>query len=105
MTFHGCWRTKFDFKGETLERAIRQTFTHRGTVWTTTPLAFTDDFAKNPDKNTQWKAFIKNSNLTLGPKNLTDAIATLKAFLLPVVGGRDHSPKVDSPRTLDKNLE
>jgi len=88
---------QFDFDGETLEKAVRQTFAHRGTPWTTSPFAFSDEFAKNLAKETQWAAFIRNGNLTLGPKSLADAIKTLKAFLLPVVEGKTKAQTWKAP--------
>lgn len=79
---------QFDFNGGTLEKAIRQTFAHRGTTLTTSPFAFSDEFTKNPAKGAQWKAFLRKCNLSSAPKDLVDAINGLKVFLLPVVEGK-----------------
>ena len=54
----------FSFNGNTIVKAIKATFERRGTqIPEDKPLALTDEFANDTDKNIQWKAFINRNNL------------------------------------------
>lgn len=47
-----------------LHSAIQNTFQHRQTALPqTTPIAFTPAFFENPQKNTQWQAFLRKNTL------------------------------------------
>ncbi len=48
--------TRYDFEGEELEEAIRETFEHRGTKFDDI-FAFTDEFAESTIHQSRWKAF------------------------------------------------
>ncbi len=55
---------EFQFDGNTLTEAIKATFARRGTaIPNITPVALTVEFSSSPDKNTQWKAFLRTSKL------------------------------------------
>jgi predicted nucleotidyltransferase component of viral defense system len=71
----------FSFDGNTLVRAIKATFKRRGTeIPEDIPLALTDEFANDADKNTQWKAFLNRNNLE--DIDFPQLIKTLRGFLL-----------------------
>ena len=73
-----------EFDGETLTAAIRATFERRGTaIPTELPLALSDAFAGDADKQAQWRAFLRRGQLDSVPANLTDVTERLAAFLLP----------------------
>ena len=49
------------------------------------PVAFSEDFAEDPLKQSQWKALIRKGRLELAPKELKEVIPILRGFLEPVV--------------------
>jgi hypothetical protein len=49
------------------------------------PLALTADFAEDPNKRTQWKAFLRRSQVSDVELALAEVVATIGAFLLPVL--------------------
>ena len=74
----------FSFSGQTLSAAIRATFRRRKTaVPADTPIALTDAFALDPQKQTQWKAFVSRMELSGKAAPLADVINALCPFLLP----------------------
>ncbi len=84
---------EFPFESERLAAAIRDAFARRGTeipaisvIPDETPDGLSQDFATDPGKVAQWKAFLKQ-NVT-APRDalvLTEVIAALADFLLPVL--------------------
>jgi predicted nucleotidyltransferase component of viral defense system len=83
----------FSFSGQTLSAAIRATFRRRKTALPeTAPIALTDAFAADPQKQTQWKAFLSRMDLSAKATPLTDIIATLSVLLSPPLDAvRDKS--------------
>jgi hypothetical protein len=78
---------EFDFTMARLAPAARDAFARRGTpIPTEVPDGLSQDFAQDPAKLSQWKAFLRQ-NVT-PPRNaatLSDVIATVGEFLLPVL--------------------
>lgn len=85
--FYDLWllSQQFDFDGETLVRAIAQTFANRGTALNAAPTAFSDQFLRDEARHAQWKAFLGRASLIGAPSSLHDAISPVRDFLLPVV--------------------
>ncbi|MBU4174904.1 MAG: nucleotidyl transferase AbiEii/AbiGii toxin family protein [Actinobacteria bacterium] len=87
----------FEFNGATLTRAIKATFTRRGTgIPSETPLALTEEFGQDDMKSVQWKAFIRKSGLEQGVPELLDVLSHLREFLLPPLGaasGKAHAER------------
>ena len=80
----GCHR-EFDFA--TLRAAIHNTFERRGTTLPRdTPFALTQEFATDPTKQVQWKAFLRKNKLN--STSFEDLITRLGVFLLPVLAGK-----------------
>lgn len=78
--------TQFAFSGKTLSAAIRATFHRRKTALPTeTPVALTDAFAQDAQKQTQWKTFVKRADLSTEATPLADVLPILRDFLLPPV--------------------
>lgn len=73
------------FEGTTLEAAITQTFDRRNTEMSPNAVCFNDAFGESPDKQKQWQAFIKRSQLTeQTPTLFVDAWKEVMAFLTPM---------------------
>lgn len=72
-----------DFDGETLGQAIHATFTRRKSdVPVKPPLGLETVFAQNPQKQTQWRAFLSRN--ALESLSLEDIVISLADFLMPV---------------------
>lgn len=85
----------FPFEGATLVRAIAATFERRKTTLPNeTPLALTDEFARDAMKITQWKAFIRKGGIGKELPELPGVILRLGEFLLPplTAAARKGSP-------------
>lgn len=84
--FYDLWVVawQFSFSGSSLVEAIRATFARRGTpIPSETPIALTGALAMDPDKATQWKAFLRRSGLEETPVELSQVVTELRAFLIP----------------------
>lgn len=81
-----------DFDGDTLTRAIHATFDRRATpIPAGVPLGLTGAFAKDPQKQTQWRAFLARN--ALAPVVLADLLDLLRGFLMPPLQAvRTHAP-------------
>lgn len=78
---------QFDFDGARLAMAIGATFRRRKTLLPTTqPLAFSDEFAGDTAKRTQWTAFVRRLGLSDAPGELAEVVAIVRGFLEPVIG-------------------
>jgi hypothetical protein len=86
--FYDVWLLSrlFTFDGQILCEAVRNTFKRRSTpIPVGLPLALTDDFRKDAQKQTQWRAFIRKSKPETTVDDLDDVINALGVFLIPVV--------------------
>jgi hypothetical protein len=84
--FYDIWSlaTHFSFEGPTLAQAISKTFGSRGTPLSLHPVAFSDAFAQNSEKQVQWEAFRRRLGIETVPAGLQEAVQTIAAFLYPV---------------------
>jgi len=74
----------FEFDGEVLSEAIAATFTRRETpIPMEPPIALSADFAK--EKQAQWLAFLKRTEIASAPDSLAEAQKRISAFLMPPV--------------------
>jgi hypothetical protein len=77
-----------NFHLHALYRSVRQTFERRRTpLPTTAPVAFTEVFLLDENKQTQWKAFGNRSGLDL--PTLQSVGAAIEEFVMPVLGAED----------------
>ncbi len=86
--FYDIWllSTLFEFDGEKLSKAIQNTLTRRKTnLPDNLPIAFTDEFKKDPLKTSQWKAFIRKSKPDKTNGSLDFIICEIEIFLLPIL--------------------
>lgn len=82
--FYDIWilSRSFDFSDDRLARAIAATFERRETpIPTDLPDAMTDAFARDDQKQRQWRAFVEGVAHNTG--NLTDIIPEIATFLMP----------------------
>lgn len=86
----------FAFEGPTLAQAIRATFERRGTpFFEAEPLVLTRDFLAAPERQTQWRAFLRRGRL-IAPPDAGDLADALQLFLGPILraaaNGEGFSP-------------
>jgi hypothetical protein len=72
------------FDGVTLASAIAATFARRGTpLPVDTPLALSEQFAHDPAKQAQWRAFIERGRLLEAPADLGLVVRRIESLVLP----------------------
>jgi hypothetical protein len=84
--FYDLWLMSrlFGFEGQTLCDAIFNTFRRRSTPLPSgLPMAFTEEFRKDTQKQIQWQAFVRKSKPEDVSGDLASVIIDLEAFLMP----------------------
>jgi hypothetical protein len=84
--FYDVWRIskRFEIEGNALSAAVRATFRRRETpLPEETPIALTEEFAEEPGKVQQWKAFLRQVGRE--EADLPGVISRLQKFLRPVL--------------------
>lgn len=83
---------KFQFNGEDLHEAIRQTFERRKTdVPHEQPLGLSPEFAQNAQKQVQWQAFLRKNGLE-NISELPGVVESIEHFLMHL--STDTGPKM-----------
>lgn len=98
--FYDIWYLAghFTFDGALLAEAIAKTFERRQTpISDEIPLALTKEFADDPAKQTQWRAFIRKAKLAPVDVGLNEVVADLRAFLFPVLDALAKAEKFGRP--------
>jgi hypothetical protein len=72
------------FRSAELSQAIEQTFSRRGTELVPDPICFTEEFATNSSKATQWRSFLRRNTYADVPDSFSSVIESLAGFLRPV---------------------
>jgi hypothetical protein len=75
---------QFSFEGDTLAKAIMETFSRRGTAVSPEVAPLNRAFAEDDKKAAQWRAFRKRSHLETAPESFEDLMNAVAAFLKPV---------------------
>jgi predicted nucleotidyltransferase component of viral defense system len=75
---------QFDFDGQVLSRAIRETFANRGTSIKPDPVALTAEFAADASKTHQWTGFLRKSRIDFAPPTLQEVVDTIADFIGPI---------------------
>jgi hypothetical protein len=86
--FYDVWLMSrlFEFEGQTLCDAIRNTFRRRSAVLPSEmPMAFTEEFRKDALKQIQWQAFVRKSKPEDVSSDLGSVIMDVVAFLMPAI--------------------
>jgi len=82
---------RFAFEGSSLALAIRATFDRRRTPMPgEEPLALRADFMAAPERETQWRAFVRRGRLAAAP-DATRLAQELREFLWPVLSAATRS--------------
>ena len=85
---YDIWKLKslFDFDDKVLGDAISNTFKRRNrTMPVDPPVIFTTEFHESKLKQKQWMAFLRKSRLDVGDKSLSNIIAEVAEFLMPIL--------------------
>jgi hypothetical protein len=102
--FYDLWvlSKEFEFDGELLGRAIRATFERRGTeIPAGAPLALREEFARDAEKQQQWRAFVTRGQLRHSEAELGHVIQDVRDFVAPVLtvlAAGDTSPRNWAPK-------
>ena len=86
--FYDVWLLSrlFEFEGRTLCEAVRNTFRRRSSPLPDgLPVAFTEEFRKDVQKQTQWRAFVRKARPEPVSDSFNTVVSDLTAFLIPVV--------------------
>jgi hypothetical protein len=75
---------QFDFDGPALVSAVARTFAHRATALEFPPVALTSRFGSDPARQTQWRGFLRKSNLNAAPQDFPAVLQAIADFLEPV---------------------
>jgi hypothetical protein len=88
--FYDTWllSRQFDFDGATLTRAVTATFANRKTTMDPKPVALTPTFSESPVAETQWRAFVRKGKFAPAPEHLSETVAAVAEFLLPIARAR-----------------
>ncbi|MGA2602028.1 MAG: nucleotidyl transferase AbiEii/AbiGii toxin family protein [Bryobacteraceae bacterium] len=77
---------QFGFDGAILGHAIAETFVRRKTdIPVPPPTALTVEFYEDKSKRQQWTAFTQRNRLHMEPRELSEVVAEVAAFLMPVL--------------------
>ena len=78
------------FDGQVLIDAVTQTFSRRKTILSAESVCFSDAFGTSEDKQKQWTAFVRRSQLSgQVPGGFHDLWMDVKRFLEPIAGHPD----------------
>lgn len=99
--FDLLWLSRwFHFESKTLVSAIQATFKRRGTqLPETVPFPLTGDFAADPAKQAQWRAFLSKNDISHAPADLPRVISELCNFLMIPI---EHSTATAIPEMVWK---
>jgi len=92
--FYDIWylSKQFPFEGTTLTEAIRSTFSRReADLPAKMPMALTDEFADDSQKQTQWRSFGSRTRLETFDTDFGSVIEQLRSFLWPPLDGLSPS--------------
>ena len=72
------------FDGELLVKAVTRTFRRRKTAVPATPFALTEEFYRDRQRQTQWRAFLRKSDVK-APEDFGEIGKRLRVFLRPLL--------------------
>jgi len=84
--FYDIWTLSREcsFDGEMLKKAIATTFEQRNTLLPQEiPLALTETFSSEPDKEKLWQAFLRKGRISTEGKTLGEVVKEIENFLMP----------------------
>ena len=85
--FYDIWylSQNLDFRGHYLTRAIIKTFQKRNTAIENSASIFRKTFKKDPEKDSQWKSFLKKAKIERTPHLFVQILEEIQTFLEPVI--------------------
>lgn len=85
--FYDVWllAMRFAFEEAVLAKAIAATFHWRHTAVPAAPIMFTPDFAHDQTRQAQWLAFVERHQLDDAPREFSNVLEALTAFLQPIL--------------------
>lgn len=89
--FYDLWliAQTFEFRHSVLREAVSRTFERRGTMMPSgTPIGLTHEYAEAWVK--QWKAFLGRERMAAAPVELSELLAFLLKFLMPLAAASDQ---------------
>lgn len=87
---------RYEFNGQLLGKAIAVTFERRQTqIPIAKPLALSDEFANDSQKQVQWKAFLNKNKLSTGNENFRGITSQLELFLMPIANSLASDKTID----------
>lgn len=92
----------FDFVGNELCEAIKETFSHRGTRMDDI-VAFEDGFAEDTIRRTRWNAFVKKKRAMVVIE-FSDLLECMKQFLEPVIIAINKQEKFEGMWISEKKI-
>ena len=112
--FYDIWFLckNFQFQGDLLCEAIVNTFERRKTdIPVKEPLALTEEFTNDPEKPTQWTAFLNKAKIGEPQLSFDEVVAVIKSFIMPPCMASAKNEKFDKVwnvagywQDIDKNL-
>lgn len=84
---------QFSFEGHALEDALQATFKRRGSTLGELPTILSVDFERLDEKQKQWKAFLRKSNITYAPAQFSEVSDKVSAFIGPVLKNLHHKSR------------
>jgi predicted nucleotidyltransferase component of viral defense system len=76
---------QFEFSGDELLRAVRATFTARGTVVGEEPACFTTSFGEDKTRRVMWERFLERSQIEGAPAEFADVVQAVARFAEPLL--------------------
>lgn len=77
---------QFEFAGSELLRAVRATFSTRGTVIGQSPACFTASFAEDEARRVLWARFLERSQIEGAPAEFVQVVQDVAEFAVPLLG-------------------
>ena len=84
---------RFDLSGIELQKAIQETFAHRGTEFNDI-VAFEEDFTEDIVRQNRWKSFVKKKK-AIENVSFKDTIELVKDVLSPIIGAIQSGVQFD----------
>ncbi len=84
---------EFNFEGDELYKAIKETFYNRGTKFHDI-VAFEKEFAEDSTRKLRWNSFVKKKKAII-QIDFTEVINSIKIFLKPIVNGINSNDNFD----------
>jgi hypothetical protein len=102
--FYDIWAlsNSYEFDGKVLQDAITATCSRRQTLIETQAEMFSEGFAHQTDKQTQWGAFIRKGAFEQAPETFILLMKEIRTFLLPLTDSIEKEKSLNMRWTFDR---